>query len=140
MSGTGRRVLALVSTFALGVATALSDEGPFYDPSAVETLAGSVAWVERVPSAHGRSREMNLVLKTDAGETIGVVLGPEWVVERTPVRIVPGDRIQVTGVRVVRGKPTLLAAEVRKGDEVLKLRDRRGVPVWGRSRRVRPAG
>ena len=29
------------------------------------------------------------------------------------------------------GKPAIIAAEVKKGDEVLKLRDEEGVPAWG---------
>jgi hypothetical protein len=35
------------------------------------------------------------------------------------------------------GKPALIAAEVKKGDEVMKLRDANGVPAWsgGRSGR-----
>jgi hypothetical protein len=47
------------------------------------------------------------------------------------VKIEPGDRVEITGSRVtVEGKPTIIAAEVRKGDEVLQLRDAAGVPVW----------
>jgi hypothetical protein len=28
------------------------------------------------------------------------------------------------------GKPAIIAAEVKKGDEVLRLRDEKGIPVW----------
>ena len=33
------------------------------------------------------------------------------------------------------GKPAIIAAEVKKGDEVLKLRDDSGFPVWSGWRR-----
>lgn len=33
------------------------------------------------------------------------------------------------------GKPALIAAQVKKGDEVLKLRDDAGFPVWSGWRR-----
>jgi hypothetical protein len=28
------------------------------------------------------------------------------------------------------GKPTIIAAEVKKGDGILKLRDKNGFPMW----------
>jgi hypothetical protein len=60
-----------------------------------------------------------------------VHLGPQWYLENQDVKIEPGDRVEITGSRVtVQGKPTIIAAEVRKGDEVLQLRDAAGVPVW----------
>ena len=40
-------------------------------------------------------------------------------------------RVTGKGSRVtVQGKPELIAAEVRKGDETLRLRDESGVPAW----------
>lgn len=33
------------------------------------------------------------------------------------------------------GNPAIIAAEVKKGDEVLKLRDEKGVPFWSGWRR-----
>ena len=36
---------------------------------------------------------------------------------------------------VVDGKPALIAAEVKKGDALLKLRDAGGVPAWSGWRR-----
>ena len=42
-----------------------------------------------------------------------------------------GDRVDIRGSRVsVEGKPTLIAAEVRKGNETLRLRDDQGLPLW----------
>ena len=38
--------------------------------------------------------------------------------------IAPGDKVEVTGSRITyEGKPTIIAAEVKKGGQVLKLRD-----------------
>jgi hypothetical protein len=40
------------------------------------------------------------------------------------------DAIEVKGSRVtVAGKPVIIAAEVKKGDKTLKLRDDGGIPV-----------
>jgi hypothetical protein len=52
------------------------------------------------------------------------------------VNIEPKDLVEVTGSRLTfQGKPALIAAEVRKGEEMLKLRDDSGYPVWAGWRR-----
>ena len=63
-------------------------------------------------------------------------LGPVWYIERLDIKIKKGDKVGVKGSRVMmRDKPTIIAAEVKKGDEVLILRDEDGIPVWsGRGR------
>jgi hypothetical protein len=35
----------------------------------------------------------------------------------------------------IGGKPAIVAAQVKKGNEVLKLRDENGIRVWGRAAR-----
>ena len=119
-----------------------------YDPATVETIRGEVVSVERVPSkswtAKGQMEKgmmraagpgVHLLVKTSA-ETISVHLGPAWYLDNQAVKIAPKDRIDVKGSRItLDGKPAIIAAEVRKGDEVLTLRDAKGYPVWGRWRR-----
>jgi hypothetical protein len=74
-------------------------------------------------------------LQTEGGK-ITVFLGPNLHVDKLPVKINELDRIQVTGSKITwEGNPVILAAEVKKGDQVLKLREPNGTPVWtGRSR------
>jgi hypothetical protein len=75
------------------------------------------------------------VLKTDK-ETIAIHLGPEWYIERQDVKLEKGDRIEVKGSRITfEGKPVIIAAEIKKGDSVLVLRDSVGVPAWAGWRR-----
>jgi hypothetical protein len=46
------------------------------------------------------------------------------------------DKIEVKGSRITfGGRPAMIAAEMKKGDEVLKLRDDSGFPVWSGWRR-----
>jgi hypothetical protein len=60
----------------------------------------------------------------------------EWYIGNQDVRIAPHDAIQVKGSLVtVQGKPAIIAAQVKKGDEILKLRDEAGVSVWSGWRR-----
>jgi hypothetical protein len=106
-------------------------EGRMYNPQTVETLTGDVISVESIPGrGGGRSYGVHLTLKTDK-ETIPVHLGPSWYIDKQNIKIEPKDKVKVTGSRVsFEGKPTIIAAEVKKGDKVLKLRDQAGIPMW----------
>jgi len=71
-----------------------------------------------------------VVLKTEK-EEVSVILGPQWYLENQDVKIEPKDKVEIKGSRVtIQGKPALVAAEVKKGEETLRLRDESGVPVW----------
>lgn len=108
--------------------------GGLYDPKTVETLNGEVVSVAKMTPMKGKSYGIHLMLRTHK-ETIPVHLGPGWFIESQDVKIELKDRIDVKGSRITyEGKPAIIAAEVRKGDAVLMLRDGTGLPVWGGSR------
>jgi hypothetical protein len=109
--------------------------GRMYDVKAVETISGTVVRIERLTLMHKMSAGVHMVLKTDAGE-ISVHLGPAWYIERQEVKLEPGDAVQVKGARVAfQNKPAIIAAEIKKGDAILPLRNDAGVPVWSGWRR-----
>ncbi len=100
-----------------------------YNPQTVETLAGEVVSVETIGGGR-RLHGVHLTLKTDK-ETIPVHLGPSWYLDKQGLKLAPKDQVEITGSRVdFQGKPTIIAAEIKKGDKVLKLRDQSGLPVW----------
>ncbi|MBA4349032.1 MAG: DNA-binding protein [Thermodesulfovibrio sp.] len=106
-----------------------------YNPAAVETLSGTVEAVNKITPMKGMNYGIHIALKTDK-ETIQVHLGPGWYIERLDTKIEKGDKVEVKGSRVtIAGKPAIIAAEVKKGDSVLKLRDENGIPVWSGWRR-----
>jgi hypothetical protein len=101
-----------------------------YNPATVETLKGTVEAVDKVMPMKGMYYGIHLLLKTDK-ETVSVHLGPGWYIERLDTKIEKGDKIEVKGSRVtMMGKPVVIAAEVKKGDSVLMLRDENGIPLW----------
>ena len=110
-----------------------------YNTNTVETIRGEVVSVEKTTPPQGRGYGVHLVLKTDK-ETIPVHLGPASYVEKQTPRIEAKDTVEVTGSRVtLDGKPAIIAAKVKKGKEVLKLRDETGRPAWsGAGRRGGP--
>jgi hypothetical protein len=105
-----------------------------YDPKTVETVRGEVIAVERF-NGKGMSAGRHLRIKTEK-ETLSVHLGPEWYLEQQDVEVEAGDVVEVKGSRVAfEGAPAVIAAEVRRGDATLTLRDASGWPVWSGWRR-----
>jgi hypothetical protein len=109
--------------------------GQMYNAQTVETISGEVVSVDRITPVKGMSYGVHVTLKTDK-ETISVHLGPGWYIENQDVKVAPKDRIEVKGSRITfEGAPAIIAAEVRKGDDILVLRDASGFPVWSGWRR-----
>jgi hypothetical protein len=101
-----------------------------FDPKTMETVSGEVTGINQFTPAKGMRGGIHVNVKTDK-ETISVHLGPSWYLENQDVKIEPKDRVEVKGSRIVfGGKPAIIAAEVRKGQEVLTLRDESGFPAW----------
>jgi hypothetical protein len=106
-----------------------------YDPATVETVTGTIGSIDRTVPMKRMSRGVHLTLTTEKGP-LSVHLGPEWYVERLDGKLAKGDVVEVKGSRVTfAGNPAIVAAEVKKGDAVLKLRDEKGVPAWAGWRR-----
>ncbi len=109
--------------------------GRLYDAKTVETVTGEVVKVDRIVPMRGMSGGIHVVVKTDKGE-VSVHLGPQWYLENQDVKIAPKDTVTVTGSQVtVQEQSALIDAEVKKGADVLTLRDVAGVPVWAGWRR-----
>jgi hypothetical protein len=106
-----------------------------YDPKTVETISGEIVSVDRITPNKGMAGGVHMNVKTDK-ETLSVHLGPSFYIENQDVKLQAKDKVEVKGSRVTfGGKPAIIAAEVKKGDEVLKLRDDNGFPVWSGWRR-----
>lgn len=106
-----------------------------YDPKTVETVIGEVIAVDKITPTKRMSYGIHLMLKTDK-ETISIHLGPGWYLENQDVKIELKDKVEIKGSRITfEGKPAIIAAEVKKGEEILVLRDTNGVPAWSGWRR-----
>jgi hypothetical protein len=106
-----------------------------YDPKTVETINGEIVSVDAMAPMKGMSPGLHLTVKTDK-ETLSVHLGPAWYVENQDVKLAPKDKVEIKGSRITfAGKPALVAAEVKKGDQTLMLRDGAGIPMWSAWRR-----
>jgi hypothetical protein len=106
-----------------------------YNPSTVETIKGEVVSVDKIAPMKGMSNGIHLMLKTNK-ETVSIHLGPAWFFEKNNYLVKVKDKIEVTGSKITfDGKPAIIAAEIKKGNKVIKLRDENGYPVWSGGRR-----
>ena len=112
-----------------------SQYGRLYDAKTVETISGEIVSVDVSAPMKGMAPGLHLTVKTDK-ETVSVHLGPAWYLENQDVKLAAKDKVEIKGSRITfAGKPALIAAEVKKGDETLVLRDSAGIPVWSGWRR-----
>lgn len=106
-----------------------------YDQTKLETITGTVESISQIVPMKGMNSAVAVIVKTDK-ETIPVHLGPEWYISRLDIKFEKGDTIEVKGVRATfAGKPAVIAAEIKKGNNVLVLRDSAGIPIWSGWRR-----
>ena len=100
-----------------------------YDPKTAATVSGEVVAVHKI-TERGTSYGVSLTLKTGK-ETILVYLGPGWFLAKQDLTLAPQDQVEITGSQIIfQGKPAIIAAQIKKGDKSLKLRDPAGIPAW----------
>lgn len=108
-------------------------EAPYvrlFNPKTVETVEGIATAVQRFIPGRGMSAGVHVLVRVGI-DVVDVHLGPEWFIENQDITIQPKDQLEIKGSRVhFRGQPAIIASEVRKGENVLKLRDGEGLPVW----------
>jgi hypothetical protein len=105
-----------------------------YDVSTEKTLSGSITEVREVPGP-GRSAGVHLVIATDNGP-VTVHVGPKSFLDQKHIAFAAGDRVEVTGSAVtIDSEPVVVAREIKRGEQTVTLRDKRGIPVWSRGGR-----
>jgi hypothetical protein len=106
-----------------------------FNPNSVTTASGKVDKVDTLVPMNGMGPGVHLVLNTSNGP-LSVHLGPAWYLKDQGFKLQAGEQVQVRGSQITfDGQPALIATEVTRGTETLRLRDASGVPLWsGRGR------
>ena len=120
------------------VAYAQGRSGGNYNPATETTVTGTVDTVKNLPSSGRGGGGLHLILTVAAGP-IEVHVGPASFVSSKNVTFAKGDALTVVGSKVtMEGQEVVIAREIKKGDQVLTLRDAKGFPLWsGRGRASR---
>lgn len=93
-------------------------------------VSGEIIEISKFTPQKGASYGMELTLKTGDGERI-VHLGPGWYMEKQEMQLKVGDKVEVEGAEVdFNDRQVIMAAEIERGEQKLKLRDGDGMPVW----------
>ena len=103
-----------------------------FDSKTIKTISAQVIKVDQVPEPRF-GMEMRLTVFTDKKEVLPVYLGPAFYIvgsEQTK-HFKIGDKVTVSGSQATRGgEPFMIATTVKRGNEVLRLRDKDGTPEW----------
>jgi hypothetical protein len=107
--------------------------GRMFDARSTTMVQGDVVRIEAGEGHRGQG--VHLILAVGS-ENLEVMVGPSFFLDQQSLKLAQGDRIEVKGSRSTwEGSPALVAQEIRKGNEVLTLRDADGVPLWARGKR-----
>jgi hypothetical protein len=104
---------------------------PKYDPAAETVFKGTVEEVtdHQCPVSGGLGS--HVMLKLADGKTIEVHLATTKFVKNYDLIFAKGDQLEVTGTKVkLEDVDTILAREVKRGNDTFVFRDKAGKPVW----------
>lgn len=102
-----------------------------FDPAKVRTIEGTVIDIGKSRAGPAGADMLALRLRAADGKIILVNLGPRDYISKQNFYVVNGDRITVTGSEVTAGeRPVFLATEIRSDDQLLRLRNPSGHPLW----------
>jgi len=129
-----RIVLLAVMAAGLLVTGAFSQGGgqrkKMYDPKTVGTFTGAIVAINTKTARKNAPAMLSMILKTEK-ERLGVMLGPASYVKKQSLKLAVGDEVAVVGSRVTVGeREIVMAAEIWKGENVLRLRSEDGTPLW----------
>jgi len=103
--------------------------GHSFDPAKIERVSGRISEIGKPGKGH-HERGTHAWIETASGK-VEVMLGPADYVKAQAVRLLAGDDVEVSGWRMKMGRGEMfVASEVRRGSDVLSLRDQSGAPAW----------
>ena len=126
---------AILCIFGFGLLISAQSAGRLYNPATETVLHGRVTAVNTVTGRRGWNG-VHLAVQAAEGK-YDVHVGPSGYVTQQGFRFAEGDQVEIVGSKVeLNGTVAVIAREVRKGDKVLSLRDKQGIPLWSRGRRA----
>lgn len=104
--------------------------GSVRTPGHLDLISGRVLRVE--PLTSDAQSDVRAILRVGRGQ-LAVRLGPAWFVLGQTMQLSAADRVLVQGSSsAADGAVQVIAVEIRRGSERLRLRDDDGAPLWSR--------
>ncbi len=107
-----------------------------YDSKNIIAVNGEIMQVILVKSRRPEKKGIHLILKSDKKDTIEIHLGPKHYIDEQKFTLKENDKIKVLGSKVIMNqKEVIIAREIEKENQLLRLRDENGAPLWSRGNR-----
>jgi len=103
-----------------------------FDSKRIKTISRKIIKVDQVPDP-GFGMEIRLTVFIEKKEVMPVYLGPAFYIvgPDQAARFKRGDQVTVSGSQGTRGgEAFMIATTVKRGNDVLRLRDKDGNPEW----------
>lgn len=101
-----------------------------YNNYNLQSYSGQISRIDTVTPMMEMASGIQITLKTDR-EDLNVILGPAWFIIHQDMNLTLNDYVDVKGNRVaIKGKQVIIAAEVKRKEHTLFLRDKDGIPYW----------
>jgi sporulation protein YlmC with PRC-barrel domain len=103
----------------------------YYTPGKVSTLTGTIETVGMFRPSPRATVGLSLRVRTTTGTIVMVQAGPLPYMNRQSVAFRPGDHITITGAAADVGwNRVFIASDIRRGGDVVILRNPDGTPKW----------
>ena len=101
-----------------------------YDVQNVKEFKGEVIKIDQFVPGKGMGQGYEIIVRTGSGEKT-VHLGPVSYVQAQELKLQVGDRIEITGSEInFNGAMVIMAGEIERNGEKLRLRNEQGQPMW----------
>lgn len=101
-----------------------------YDQAATTTFKATVVGIEKETCKGCNMTHVDLVVKMK-DDNVKVRLGPAWYIDKQDELLKKDDVVEILASKTEEGDQDLfVAGKIVKGDDVLILRDRDGLPMW----------
>jgi sporulation protein YlmC with PRC-barrel domain len=103
-----------------------------FDSKTIKTISGQIIKIDQVPEFRF-GLQMRLTVFIDKKDILPVYLGPAFYIigPEQEKHFKLGDTVTVSGSLVtVKGEPLMIAMTVKRGNEILRLRDQVGIAAW----------
>jgi len=104
-----------------------------FNPTNIERIKGEIV-DKKVSKNPDGSSSVLIVLHTKDNQEVKVLLGPSSYLEKNRMALQIGDKVEVKVSRMsVNGQEMLIAYEIDKTGNLIRLRDEQGNPSWPES-------